>query len=272
MKNISRLLLTLLVAISATTFAANVATVNGVGISQDQFNQALERATRSGAADSPQLRDALKRQLIVNELLYQEANKQKLGTTPEVTRTVDAVRRQAMVDTYIAKNVKPQPVTDAAVRSEYDNFKARLGPQEYRLRLIQTATEANAQESLRQIKQGQDFAQVAQRTSALPNATQGGAINWISFKTPVDSNATNLPIPVALAQAIEKLKPGEVSPVISSNNAFWIVKLEESRATKVPAFDDVKDEIRNALTARSLDAALGAKIETLSKQAKIQMQ
>jgi parvulin-like peptidyl-prolyl isomerase len=270
MKNINRLLLTLLVTASATTFAAsNVATVNGVGIPQNTFNMEVQRAIKSGAKDTPQLHEAIKRQMIANELIYQEAQKQKLDKAPEVIRATENVKRQAMVDLYIAKSVKPQPVTEAAVKEEYDNFKARLGAQEYRIRLIQTASEANAQAALKQIKSGQDFAQVAQKTSVNPSAQQGGAISWISFKTPAEEGKTNgLPLPIA--QAIEKMKAGDVSPVISTNGSWWIVKLDEARPTKVPPFDELKTEIRNALNARAIDAALNAKLETLYKQAKIQ--
>lgn len=270
MKNINRLLLTLFITASATTFASNnVATVNGVGIPQNTFNMEIQRAVKSGAKDTPQLREAIKRQMIANELLYQEAQKQKLDKTPEVIRTVESVKRQAMVELYVNKSIKAQPVSEAAVKEEYDNFKARLGTQEYRIRLIQANTEAAAQTALKQIKSGQDFAQVAQKSSMSPNAQQGGAVNWLSFKTPAEEGKTNgLPLP--LAQAIEKMKAGEVSAIIHAAGSWWIVKLEESRPTKVLKFDELKDEIRQALTARAMDAALNAKLDALSKQAKIQ--
>ena len=270
MKKINRLLLTLLLTANATTFAANnVATVNGVGISQDAFNMEVQRAIKSGAKDTAELHEAIKRQMIANELLYQEAQKQKLDKDPEVTRTLENVKRQAMVNLYITNYVNPQPVTEAAVKEEYENFKSRLGTKEYRIRLIQTESKANAQDALKQVKNGQDFSQVAQKASVNPSAQQGGAVNWISFKTPAQERKTNrLPFPIA--QAIEKMKAGEVSPVINTNNSWWIVKLEEVRPTKVPPFDELKKEIRNALTARAIDTALNAKLESLSKQAKIQ--
>jgi parvulin-like peptidyl-prolyl isomerase len=270
MKNIHRLLLTLVVSVSATTFAANnVITVNGVGIPQSTFDMEKQRAIKSGAKDTPQLHEAIKRQMIANELIYQEAQKQKLDKAPEVLRAVDNVKRQAMVDLYIAKSVKPQPITEAAVKEEYEQFKGRLGAQEYRIRIIQTASEANAQAALKHIKNGQDFAAVAQKTSVNPSAQQGGEINWFSFKTPAEEGKTNnLPLPIA--QAIEKMRSGEVSHIINTHGAWWIVKLDKVRPTKVPPFEEVKTEIRNALTARAIDTALNAKLEALYKQAKIQ--
>lgn len=269
MKNINRLLLTLLITASATTFAAsNVVTVNGVGIAQNTFNIAVQSVLKSGAKDTPQLREAIKRQMIANELLYQEAQKQKLDKAPEVIRATEEAKRQAMVELYIAKSVKPQQVTDAAVKEEYDNFTSRQGTQEYRIRLIQTASEANAQAALKQVKSGQDFAQVAQNLSIDPSAQQGGAVNWIRFKTPAQAgNTNNLPLPIA--QAIEKMKGGDVSPVIHAENIWWIIKLEESRAAKVPKFEELKDEIRNALNVRAGNAALNAKLDALYKQAQI---
>lgn len=264
MKNISQLLLTLFMTVSGPTYAAsNVVTVNGVGISQNVFNQTVQDAIKNGAKDTPELREAIKSQMITDELLYQEAQKQRLDRNPDVVRTVEAAKRQLMVEFYIAKFVKPQPVTDSAVKEEYENYKARQGSQEYRLRAIRTAAETAAQNALKQIKSGQDFTVVAQKVSGGSNAT------WISFKTPAQEGKTNgLPLP--LAQAVEKMRQGEVSPVIYAENSWWIIKLEESRPTKVLPFDEIKQEIRQLLTARASDAAVSAKLNALAKQAKIQ--
>lgn len=270
MKNINRLLLTLLMTTSTIAFAAgNIATVNGVGISQNIFNQEVQRAVKSGAKDSPELREAIKNQMIADELVYQEAQKQKLDKNPDVVRIVEISKRQAMMDLYLAKSIKPQPITDSAVKEEYDNYKSRLGSQEYHLRLIHTSSEAAAQTALKQIKSGQDFAVVAQKTSIGPNAQQGGLIGWISFKTPAQEGKTN-GLPLSVAQAVEKMRTGEASSIINANGVWWIVKLEETRSTKVLSFDELKQEIRQALNARAFDTALAAKLNALYKQAKIQ--
>lgn len=265
MKSINRLLLTLLVATSASAFAAsNIASVNGIGIPQNVFNLEVQRAIKSGATDTPELREAIKRQMIANILLFQEAQKQQLDKAPEVVRIVDNTKRQAMIDLYIAKTIKPQPVTDSAVKEEYDSFKSRLGSQEYRLRVIQATSEANAQTALKQIKTGQDFAQVAQKTSVSPSDS-----TLVSFKTPAQEGNTNgLPLPVA--QVIEKMKAGDVSSVISAGGIWWVLKVEAIRPTKTPHFDEIKNEIKQALNARAIDNAIAAKLESLYKQAKIQ--
>lgn len=264
MKNISHLLLTLLMTASAITYAAsNVVTVNGIGISQNLFNQTVQDAIKSGAKDTPEFREEIKSEMIADELLFQEAQKQRLDRNPDVIRIVETTKRQAMVEFYIAKFIKPQPITDSAVKEEYENYKARQGDQEYRLRVIRTSSESAAQSALKQIKSGQDFATVAQKVSGASNA------NWISFKTPAQEGKTNgLPLP--LAQTVEKMRTGELSSVIYTDGSWWIIKLEESRATKVPSFDELKQEIRQLLTARASDAAVNAKLNALARQAKIQ--
>src|SRR5689334_7624129 len=50
-----------------------LATVNGSVITQSTFEQVLKQALAQGNPDSPQLREAIKNQLIARELFLQEA-------------------------------------------------------------------------------------------------------------------------------------------------------------------------------------------------------
>jgi parvulin-like peptidyl-prolyl isomerase len=135
--------------------------------------------------------------------------------------------------------------------------------------VFEAASDSAAQAALKQMKQGQDFAKIAQHSSINPTAQNGGTIGWITFKTPATEGQTN-GLPLSLAQSIEKTKVGNVSSIVMVDNTWWIVKVEQIRKTQIQPFATLKEEIRNALNSRAIDAAAITKIKALSKQAKIQ--
>jgi parvulin-like peptidyl-prolyl isomerase len=57
--------------------------------------------------------------------------------------------------------------------------------------------------------------------------------------------------------AVWKLQPGQISPVIEAEDAFYIVKLEAKKPGRVRPFDDpsVQEEVRNILTDQQMTAA-----------------
>ena len=82
------------------------------------------------------------------------------------------------------------------------------------------ARKARADEVLRQLRTGGDFAKIAATYSDSSDALQGGAIGW--------RDPRNLP-PV-FADALAKLSPGQATPAIRSQTGFHILKLVERRS------------------------------------------
>ena len=256
-------------AVNANAAAASVATVNGVAIDQTQFNAALKQAIAVGAKDSAQLRSALKSQLIARELLRQAAQLQNLADDPEVQTVVKQAQEAAMSQKYLRGAVKPNPITEAQIKEHYDKIVASLGAHEYKARIIQVADEANAKSLLAQLKAGKTFAELAQQHSTAPSAKAGGALDWVSFKTPPKEGATqNFPLP--LAQSLLKLQPGMVhAEPIQWNGAYYLLKLDESRATQIPAYEQVKPALARALAQKEIERASAALVASLLKNAKI---
>jgi parvulin-like peptidyl-prolyl isomerase len=249
--------------------AASVATVNGVAIAHAQFDAALRQAVAAGAKDSPEMRSALKSQLIARELLRQAAQAQRLADDPDVQAAVKQAQEAAMLQKYLRNTVKPSPITEAQIKDHYDKVVASLGAQEYKARIILVANEASAKSLLAQLNGGKTFAELAQLHSAAPSANAGGALDWVSFKIPVKEGATqNFPLP--LAQSLVKLHPGMVhGEPIQWNGAYYLLKLDENRATQIPAYEQVKPALARALTQKEVERASAALMANLLKNAKI---
>lgn len=263
--NIARLVAT--AALAFGLHPAYAASVNGVAIPDTQVTTVLQQ---SGLPDTPQARNAITQQLIARELFRQQAARDKgLESRPDVQQALRDAKAQVLTQAWLKDHIKPAPVTDAQVRERYDTIVASLGDKEYKARLIEVADPAAATAALTRIKGGEDFAKVAQAVSLAPSKASGGAMDWVSFKVPVQEGQTqNLPLPIA--QAVASLPAGAVSAApIAWNNRSFIVKVDEVRPTQVPAYDTVKPGIQQALQAQALERATAALVIQLLAKAKI---
>ncbi len=111
---------------------------------------------------------------------------------------------------------------------------------------------------------GQDFKQLAREYSDLPSAVDGGDIG--TFKK--DEMAPYM------EQAVTKLTPGEVSPVVKSPNGYMIFKLLSSQEgeiiTKVP-YESVKEEIRNTLYQQEMQRCYKSWLDEIRSQAYVKI-
>ncbi|HLQ01624.1 MAG TPA: peptidylprolyl isomerase [Burkholderiales bacterium] len=86
------------------------------------------------------------------------------------------------------------------------------------------ARRARAEEALKRLKDGADFARLAAAYSDAPDALQGGVTGWRSQER----------LPELFVEALAKLKAGEVSNVLRSPAGFHVLKLVEMRGAGAP--------------------------------------
>ena len=86
------------------------------------------------------------------------------------------------------------------------------------------ARRARAEEALKRLKDGADFAQLAAAYSDAPDALQGGVMGWRSQER----------LPELFVEALAKLRPGDVSNVLRSPAGFHVLKLVEMRGAGAP--------------------------------------
>jgi len=253
----ARLLLALTAVAAVPAFAQNVATVNGKAIPTSRLDQVVQQVVASGRQpDSPQLRDAIKHDLIGREVLIQEADKQGFGTRPEVKAALENARQSIIINAMLAAYIKKNPVSDADVKAEYDKYKAAVGDKEYHARHILVGTEAEAKDIIAKLKGGAKFEDLA-KVSKDGSANNGGDLGWAAPGNYVKE----------FSEAMVALKPGQVteSPV-KSQFGFHVIKLEEVRATKLPALEEVKGQVVESLQQKKIAAYR----DELMKKAKIQ--
>jgi parvulin-like peptidyl-prolyl isomerase len=243
------------------------ARVNGVAIPMSRLDDAVQAAVAQGGSDTPELRAALRSQLVAREVFRQEAVKRNWQNDPQVLEARDA----AMIQRYLKDAVRPEPVTETLVRARYDAIVAGLGEREFRFRLIALADEKRARELLAALKDGKaDFTEAARRESLLPSRERGGEMDWLSFKTPaVEGRTQGLPLP--LATLVAALPAGALAgDPVAWQGRWYLVRMEEVRPTRVPSFDEAGPNLRRVLEAQSLEKATAEFVARLIANAKIQ--
>jgi peptidyl-prolyl cis-trans isomerase C len=255
----ARLLLALVTVAAAPAFAQNVATVNGKGIPKSRVDAVVKQVIAQGQAkaDSPELQAAVKNDLIMREVMIQEAEKQGYAKNAAVKDQLENARQQILVTAMMRDAMAKSPITEKDITAEYERAKKEAPAKEYHVRHILADTEAGARDVITKLKGGAKFEELAKASKDAGTATTGGDLDWASPSS----------FPKEFSDAFVKLTPGQVTETpVKTANGFHVIKLDETRDTKFPALADVKQQVTEALQQRKLQAFQ----QELVKKAKIQ--
>ena len=216
-----------------------VAKVNGTAIPQSRLDAMLKGATAQGQPESPELRNRVRDELITREILMQEAAKKGTDKTADVLNQIEIQRQSLIIQTFLNDYVRSNPVSDEALRKEYDSAKAAAGAKEYKARHILVKEEAEAKQIIAQLKKGGNFEKIAtEKSEDTGSKSRGGDLDWASPARYVKP----------FSDALVKLKKGQITDTpVQSPFGWHIIRLDDERATKLPPFEDVKNNIQQQL-------------------------
>src|SRR5476649_1345948 len=188
----------------------------GVRVDDSMLDRAVGRIAEQQKMTIQQLRDATEkegtpyaafREEIRQEIIMQRLREHEVDAKIQIS--------DAEVDSYLAAQKA------AAAEQFEDNISQIMVrvPENANAEVI-AARRARAEEVMRQLRTGADFAKMAGTYSDAADALKGGAIGW--------RNPDRLP--PLFAEALAKLKPGQVTPIMKSVGAFHILKLVDRRS------------------------------------------
>ena len=238
MHKLSKLAATLFIGtlMSATVMAAGstFVTVNGVAISQSLADAFIAEQTAKGAQDTPDLKNAVREELIRRELLVQEAKKAGLDKKAEVAAQADAARAAIYIRAYIQDYLKKNPVSDAQLRAGYEKIKSQLGSTEYKARHILVKTEEEAKAIIDNLGKGAKFDELAKQSIDPGSKDKGGDLGWAS--------AGNFVKP--FSDALTALAKGKYTETpVKSEFGYHVIELEDTRPLNAPAFEELKPRL-----------------------------
>jgi len=238
--------------------AAAVAKVNGVVIPQSRLDLMVKAAIAQGQTDGPEMRKALRENLIAEEIIAQEALKKKLDKDPEVIAQTEIARQAVLVRAYQADYIKNNKVSDETLRKEYDMLKMQMGDKEYRVRHILVDNENTAKEIIASLKKGGNFAKIAEEKSLDEGSkANGGELNWSPPAAYVRP----------FSEALVKLSKGGLTDQPVQTSFGWhVIQMMDTRPMTVPPFEEVKQNIQQ----RVLQREFGTVVQDLRSKAKVE--
>lgn len=245
-----------------------LAKVGNFVITQADLDELMNKlkAFRKDRPYSPEEKKELLEGIVKQVLIMQEAEKLKLDKTPAIDTKLKMAKIEILMKEYVASVIEPKiQVTDKDVE-EYISQTPDLIPREtVTLKEIAVKTEPEAKEIINELKKGTNFSTLAGQKSIAPSKIHGGRMG------------TSMPkgkLPKELEAVAFKLKVGEYSDPIKTENGYTILFLEDKKVRSKKEMDDlmekVKVRIEQLLKSRKIEEIMEKKVEDLTKATKIE--
>ncbi|CDX47051.1 PpiC-type peptidyl-prolyl cis-trans isomerase [Mesorhizobium sp. ORS 3359] len=238
---------------------AVVATINGEKLTEADLQLAEGELSQQFAQLPPdQRRAAALSAAIEIRVMAKKAVDSGLDKDADFQRRMAFLQARALHGEVVEKEVVDK-VTDAEIRARYDQEIANTPPvNEVHARHILVKTKEEAEAIIKQLDGGADFQKLANEHTNDPSGkTSGGDLGWFGPGQMVPE----------FDKAAFALEVGKYTKEPVQTQFGWhVIKLEDKRAKQPPAFDDVKDQakqavIRDKYFAMVKDLRAAAKVE-----------
>lgn len=247
--------------LSSTVFAQNAVIVNGKAIPKTQLDKLVQK---SNQPDNPQVREQAREMLVTRELILQEANNRGVMQKESVRDQLEQSKMGVLVAAVFEDFVEREGVTESELKAAYDQVKVQYTGKEYHVEHILVEKEQDAKAITAQIKAGGNFEQIAKEKSKDPgSAPNGGDLGWVSDKALVPE----------FSKAMVQLKKGQITDKPVKTQFGWhIIKLDDVRDVKPPSMEEIKDQLKQMITADQnwQKAKFSELMQKLRAKAKIQ--
>jgi len=174
----------------------------GNKLSLTEFRKTLER----DAINFDEFREELRNEILMNRLRDREVTAKITVSEGEIENLLlEQGERKDIATEYNIAHILVR-VPEQATPEQLETRRAR------------------AEEAVKRLKDGAEFAQVAATYSDAPDSLQGGVIGWRSQQR----------LPELYVEALAALKPGDISGVFRSPAGFHLLKLLELRGAGAP--------------------------------------
>jgi peptidyl-prolyl cis-trans isomerase C len=159
-----------------------VASAGNYAITKNVYEESLRAAIASGQKDTPELRRAVKEELINRALIAQAAEAEGLADAPEFKDKLAQARQNLLVQAYIEEFFRKEPITEEELRNEYERQRKLLGEgggaTQYQVSQIVVANESEAILLISRLEKGESFSGLARQYSIDASKKDGGMVGW----------------------------------------------------------------------------------------------
>lgn len=234
---------------SATPASPAVPAKTGdIVVSQPQLDLIVRERVAQGQADTPELREFLRDELVNRELFIRAAKAKGMDRDATMKTQMQVAADSILIRQYINDYMGANAVSDDTLKKEYETIKAGLGDKEYRARHILVEKKEDAEALIKQLQAGAKFEDLAKANSKDPGSKDnGGDLDWA-----VPSNYVK-----PFADALVALQKGKYTATpVQSPFGFHVIQLDDTRDAKAPSFEEVKAQLTQRLQGQVVEKHL----------------
>jgi peptidyl-prolyl cis-trans isomerase C len=242
----------LLLSITQSAFAEELANVNGTSITTEDYKKDMAQVPPQMKSQFSSLEEKKKFLNIIvdREVLSQEAKKSGMDKDPAFLEEVEQAKKEILVN-LMAQKLNKEKASDEAIKAYFNkNIK------EFQLvhaSHILVKTEEEAVKIKKELSAGGNFSDLAKKYSTDPGTGQkGGDLGFFNRKQMVP----------AFSDLAFKLKPNEMGGPVKTQFGYHLIKVLEVKSQK---YEELTQE--NTRTIRS--AIINEEIEKLKAKGKV---
>ena len=232
-----------------------IATVNGNNITLSEIEKVQTSNPQLSALPLESVYEPLLDNLIDLNIVTAAAKSEKLQKTPEFKEMLQDLEEQLLARYYLEQQAKKEQTKDK-LEALYEQFKKDNPPQEEMSAAhILLKTEKEAQDVIKQLEKGADFAELANKVSE-NKGLEGGELGYFSRELMVPE----------FSEAAFAMKEGEISKKpVKTKFGYHVIKAGPRRLSETPKYEDVEKELIQMQATQSIQET----IQKLRKKAKI---
>lgn len=224
-----------------------VLVVNGEPITQDMIDAVTMRIPPDQLehmASIPGQMERFHEQLAMGQLLYKRALEAGLHQDPAIQAGLAMTAREFLAGMYVTQQ-SDAAVTEEAVQEFYQDRAVQFGQPQVKARHILVERESLANDLMKQIEGGADFAELARQHSAdHGSARTGGDLGWFEQGRMVEE----------FSNAAFSAEKGEVVGPVQTRFGFHLIEVQDKR-DKIP-LEEVRNQIVSSIREKAVQDLL----------------
>lgn len=226
-----------LVSVGTLAQAKDVASVNGKGITEEEYKKAVDQLGPQAemVKTNPQVRTQFLDHIIDRSLLAEQAKSAKIEDSERFKGLVEAARRDILAQLYLEKYIA-DATTEPKLKEYFEKNKKKFQEKEIKAQhiLFEEKQKAEAEKVFKEIKAKNNFEENLKKYATDPAGSKGGDLNW--FK-----QGRMVPEFEKVAFATEKGKVA--AELVKTQFGYHIIKVLDTRGGDSIKFEDKKAEV-----------------------------
>jgi peptidyl-prolyl cis-trans isomerase C len=235
--------------VSSAAPAGVAATVNGTSIQEHLVGQMLKERARLGRDADAEARSKFIDRLVMQVVITEAALKKGLDKQPDVADKLEMSRLSILTDAFVEDYRKNNPISDDALKAEYEKFLTQDAGSEYKAKHILVDNEVEAQAIIEKLKANPKAFEDLAKEKSKDNGSKarGGDLGWFDPRSMVPE----------FGKAVAQLAKGKFTETpVKSSFGYHVILLDDSRVKVAPPLEQVKTQFADQVQRQNLNKLL----------------